>query len=212
RRRGGRRPSRGARHRGLLPQYGQQLQPRAETARGRGRRRRRTRDRAAGDRGRPSRVGHGGSMSPVKVARLGCGIVGTGVVRLLHDQADDLTARVGAPLELVGIGVRRTNRDRGLLPVRPDIFTADALSLVKRDDVDIVVEVVGGIEPARTWLVEALRGGRSVVTANKALLAEDGGPVHDAAVDGNADLYYEASVAGAIPLLRPLRESLHGDR
>ena len=76
----------------------------------------------------------------------------------------------------------------------------------------MVVEVVGGIEPARTWLVEALRAGKSVVTANKALLAEDGGPLHDAAVEGASDLYYEAAVAGAIPLLRPLRESLHGDR
>jgi homoserine dehydrogenase len=75
-----------------------------------------------------------------------------------------------------------------------------------------VVEVVGGIEPARTWLVEALRAGKSVVTANKALLAEDGGALHDAAALGGADLYYEAAVAGAIPLLRPLRESLHGDR
>ena len=74
------------------------------------------------------------------------------------------------------------------------------------------VEVVGGIEPARTWLVEALRAGKSVVTANKALLAEDGAALHDAAAEGGADLYYEASVAGAIPLLRPLRESLHGDR
>jgi homoserine dehydrogenase len=78
--------------------------------------------------------------------------------------------------------------------------------------VDIVVEVVGGIEPARGWLVEALRGGKSVVTANKALLAEDGGALHDAAAEGGADLYYEAAVAGAIPLLRPLRDSLHGDQ
>ncbi|MDT5036617.1 MAG: homoserine dehydrogenase, partial [Micromonosporaceae bacterium] len=77
---------------------------------------------------------------------------------------------------------------------------------------DMVIEVVGGIEPARTWLVEALRRGRSVVTANKALLADDGPTLHQAAADGGADLYYEAAVAGAIPLLRPLRESLHGDR
>jgi homoserine dehydrogenase len=151
-------------------------------------------------------------MSPVRVALLGCGIVGTEVVRLLHGQADDLTARIGAPLELVGIAVRRPGRDRGDLPVDPGLFTTDALGLVKRDDVDIVVEVVGGIDPARTWLVEALRGGRSVVTANKALLAEDGASLHVAAADGGADLYYEAAVAGAIPLLRPLRESLHGDR
>ncbi|WP_433385842.1 homoserine dehydrogenase [Actinoplanes sp. CA-142083] len=148
----------------------------------------------------------------MRLALLGCGTVGSEVVRLLHDQADDLTARIGAPLEIVGIAVRRLGRERGDLPVDEKLFTADALGLVKRDDVDVVIEVVGGIEPARSWLVEALRGGKSVVTANKALLAEDGPSLHDAAAEGNADLYYEASVAGAIPLLRPLRESLHGDR
>lgn len=145
----------------------------------------------------------------VKVALLGCGAVGSEVVRLLHAQTDDLAARIGARVELVGIAVRRPNRDRGF---DPGLFTTDALSLVKRDDVDVVIELVGGIEPARTWLVEALRAGKSVVTGNKALLAEDGGTLHDAATEGNADLYYEAAVAGAIPLLRPLRESLHGDR
>ncbi|WP_433827093.1 homoserine dehydrogenase [Actinoplanes sp. CA-015351] len=152
------------------------------------------------------------SAKPIRLALLGCGTVGTEVVRLLHDQADDLTARIGAPLELVGIAVRRPGRQRGDLPVDPELFTTDALGLIKRDDVDVVIEVVGGIEPARTWLTEALRAGKSVITANKALLAEDGGALHDAAAEGNADLYYEASVAGAIPLLRPLRESLHGDR
>jgi len=144
------------------------------------------------------------------VALLGCGVVGGEVVRLLHEQAEDLHARIGAPLELAGIAVRRPGRTRG--SIDPTLFTTDALGLVKHDDIDIVVEVVGGIEPARTWLVEALHAGKSVVTANKALLAEDGAALHDAAAEGNADLYYEASVAGAIPLLRPLRESLHGDR
>ena len=150
--------------------------------------------------------------SPVRLALLGCGTVGSDVVRLLHEQSADLAARIGAPLEIAGIAVRRLGRDRGDLPVDPALFTTDALGLIKRDDVDIVVEVVGGIEPARGWLVEALRAGKSVVTANKALLAEDGATLHDAAAEGGADLYYEASVAGAIPLLRPLRESLHGDR
>ncbi|SBT46778.1 homoserine dehydrogenase [Micromonospora auratinigra] len=150
--------------------------------------------------------------SPVRLALLGCGTVGSDVVRLLHEQSADLAARIGAPLEIAGIAVRRLGRDRGDLPVDPALFTTDALGLIKRDDVDVVVEVVGGIEPARGWLVEALRAGKSVVTANKALLAEDGATLHDAAAEGGADLYYEASVAGAIPLLRPLRESLHGDR
>ncbi|MGC4767063.1 homoserine dehydrogenase [Micromonospora sp. DT46] len=148
----------------------------------------------------------------MRLALLGCGTVGSEVVRLLHEQAADLAARIGAPLEIAGIAVRRLGRDRGELPVDPTLFTTDALGLIKRDDVDVVVEVVGGIEPARGWLVEALRAGKSVVTANKALLAEDGAALHDAAAEGGGDLYYEASVAGAIPLLRPLRESLHGDR
>ncbi|MEV8517237.1 homoserine dehydrogenase [Dactylosporangium sp. NPDC051484] len=147
----------------------------------------------------------------MKVALLGCGTVGSEVVRLLHEQEHDLTARIGAPLELVGVAVRRLSKARDL-PVDPALFTTDALGLVKREDVDVVVEVVGGIEPARTWLLEALHGGKSVVTANKALLGEDGATLHKAAADCGADLYYEASVAGAIPLLRPLRDSLHGDR
>ncbi|MDM4720543.1 homoserine dehydrogenase [Micromonospora sp. WMMA1363] len=148
----------------------------------------------------------------MRLALLGCGTVGGEVLRLLHEQSADLAARIGAPLEIAGIAVRRIGRDRGDLPVDPALFTTDPLALIKRDDVDVVVEVVGGIEPARSWLVEALRAGKSVVTANKALLAEDGGALHDAAAEGGGDLYYEASVAGAIPLLRPLRESLHGDR
>ena len=154
----------------------------------------------------------GNDTMVVRVALLGCGVVGAEVVRLLHEQAEDLTARIGAPVELVGIAVRRPGRDRGELPSPKSLFTSDAMGLLKRDDVDIVVEVVGGIEPARSWLVEALRAGKSVVTGNKALLAEDGAALHDAAAEGGADLYYEASVAAAIPLLRPLRESLHGDR
>jgi homoserine dehydrogenase len=146
----------------------------------------------------------------LKVALLGCGTVGAEVVRLLHSSADDLTARVGAPLELAGIAVRRLQKQRDL-PVDDDLFTTDAAALVARPDVDIVVEVIGGIEPARTLLLSALRDGKGVVTANKALLAEDGATLHAAARDAGADLYYEASVAGAIPLLRPLRESLAGD-
>jgi len=148
--------------------------------------------------------------APLRVALLGCGTVGSEVVRLLHDNTDDLAARIGAPLELAGIAVRRLGRPRDL-PVDPSLFTTDAATLVARDDVDLVVEVIGGIEPARTLILSALRRGRGVVTANKALLAEDGATLYDAADRGGADLYYEASVAGAIPLLRPLRESLAGD-
>jgi homoserine dehydrogenase len=150
-------------------------------------------------------------VKTIKVALLGCGVVGSEVVRLLHDHHDDITSRIGASVELVGIAVRRPGRVRDL-PVDPALFTTDAAGLVARDDVDVVVEVIGGIEPARSLLLTALRRGASVVTANKALLAEDGPTLYGAARENHADLYYEASVAGAIPLLRPLRESLAGDR
>ncbi|WP_204016323.1 homoserine dehydrogenase [Sphaerimonospora thailandensis] len=145
------------------------------------------------------------------MALLGCGVVGSQVVRLLREQADDLAARVGAPLELAGVAVRRLGRKRDT-EVDPALLTTDAEALVTRDDVDIVVEVIGGIEPARSLILAAMARGKSVVTANKALLAEDGATIHGAARDNGADLYFEASVAGAIPLLRPLRESLAGDR
>jgi homoserine dehydrogenase len=146
----------------------------------------------------------------VRVALLGCGTVGTEVVRLLRTNASDLEARVGAPLEIAGIAVRRLGRRRDL-DIDDALFTTDAEALVARDDVDLVVEVIGGIEPARSLIVAALKAGKSVVTANKALLAEDGATLHAAALEGGADLYYEASTAGAIPILRPLRESLAGD-
>jgi homoserine dehydrogenase len=151
------------------------------------------------------------SKRPLKVALLGCGVVGSEVARLMRTTADDLAARIGAPLELAGIAVRRPNRVRDL-PVEPGLFTTDALGLATRPDVDVVIEVIGGIEPARSLLLAALANGASVVTANKALLAEDGATLHAAAEKHGADLYYEAAVAGAIPLLRPLRESLVGDK
>jgi homoserine dehydrogenase len=148
---------------------------------------------------------------PVKVALLGCGVVGSEVVRLLHAHRDDLAHRVGAPLDLAGIAVRRPDRNRDL-PADRALFTTDAAGLVARDDVDVVVEVIGGIEPARSLMLGAFARGASVVSANKALLAEDGAALHEAARKGDADLYYEAAVAGAIPILRPIRESLAGDR
>jgi homoserine dehydrogenase len=148
------------------------------------------------------------SHKPIKVALLGCGTVGTEVVRLLTDQAADLTARVGAPVELTGIAVRRPNKHRD---VPAELLTTDAEALIA-SDVDVIVEVIGGIEPARSLLLAALRSGKSVVTANKALLAEHSADLFEASDASGADLYFEAAVAGAIPLLRPLRESLAGDR
>jgi homoserine dehydrogenase len=150
-------------------------------------------------------------VKSLNVAVLGCGSVGSQVVRLLTQQAGDLTARVGAPVRLVGVAVRRIDAPREV--VVPDgLLTTDAAALVARDDVDLVVEVIGGIEPARSLILSALESGASVVTANKALLADDGPTLFEAAEKAGRDLYYEAAVAGAIPILRPLRESLAGDR
>ncbi|MFD2090542.1 homoserine dehydrogenase [Blastococcus deserti] len=148
-------------------------------------------------------------MKPLKVALLGCGTVGSAVLRLISEQADDLTARVGRPVQVVGIAVRRPDHHPD---VPAHLLTTDAEALVTRDDVDLVVEVIGGIEPARTLLLAAFEAGKSVVSANKALLADDGPQLHAAAAKAGVDLYYEAAVAGAIPLLRPLRESLAGDQ
>jgi homoserine dehydrogenase len=152
---------------------------------------------------------HHDAAGPLGVAVLGCGVVGSEVVRLLQEQEHDLRARVGRPLHLVGIAVRRLNRPRP--GIDPQLFTTDAESLVRRPDVDLVIEVIGGIEPARSLILAAMTAGASVVTANKALLAEDGATLFTAAEKAGVDLYFEASVAGAIPIIRPLRESLVGD-
>lgn len=152
-----------------------------------------------------------GDKRPLGVAVLGCGSVGSQVVRLLRDQADDLAARIGARMELRGVAVRRLDAAREV-EVPAGLLTTDAAGLVTRDDVDLVVEVIGGIEPARSLIVSALESGASVVTANKALLAADGPALYEVADRAGRDLYYEAAVAGAIPILRPLRESLAGDR
>ncbi|MEU0999639.1 homoserine dehydrogenase [Streptomyces tibetensis] len=147
---------------------------------------------------------------PLKVALLGCGVVGSEVARIMTTHADDLTARIGAPVELAGVAVRRPDRVRE--GIAPELVTTDATALVKRGDIDVVVEVIGGIEPARTLITTAFEHGASVVSANKALLAQDGAALHAVAEQHGRDLYYEAAVAGAIPLIRPLRESLAGDK
>lgn len=147
---------------------------------------------------------------PLKVALLGCGVVGSEVARIMTTQADDLAARIGAPVELAGVAVRRPDRVREGIPA--ELVTTDATALVKRGDLDVVVEVIGGIEPARTLITTAFAHGASVVSANKALLAQDGTALHAVAEEHGKDLYYEAAVAGAIPLIRPLRESLAGDK
>ncbi|HWS58297.1 MAG TPA: homoserine dehydrogenase [Actinotalea sp.] len=150
-----------------------------------------------------------GPERAVRVAVLGCGVVGTEVVRLLTTEAADLAARVGAPLELVGVAVRDLDVPRDPV-VDPALLTTDARGLVDR--ADVVVEVMGGLEPARALLLRAIASGAAVVTANKALLGQDGPTLYAAADAAGVDLYFEAAVAGAIPLVRPVRESLAGDR
>ena len=145
---------------------------------------------------------------PVGVAVLGFGNVGSEVVRIIEGSADDLAARVGAPLVLRGVGVRRVAADRGV-PI--ELLTDNVEELVSREDVDIVLELMGPVEPARKAILRALEHGKSVVTANKALLATSTGELAQAAENAHVDLYFEAAVAGAIPVIRPLTQSLAGD-
>lgn len=146
---------------------------------------------------------------PIRIAMLGAGTVGGSVAKLLAQHGHDLAHRVGADLELVAVGVRDVNKDR--LDIPSNLLTTDLESVV-HSGADIVIEVMGGIEPAKSLILSAMKQGSSVVTANKALLAQDGAALYAAAEEYGVDLYFEAAVAGAIPLIRPLRESLAGDR
>jgi homoserine dehydrogenase len=148
-------------------------------------------------------------LRTLKVALLGCGNVGAQVARILIDDAESLAARTGARLELTGIAVRTIDAPRDVELPR-DLFTTDAETLVK--DADLVIELMGGIEPARSLILSAIQNGASVVTGNKALLAQDGPTLYEAADKAGVQLSYEAAVAGAIPILRPIRDSLSGDR
>jgi homoserine dehydrogenase len=145
---------------------------------------------------------------PIGIAVLGLGNVGREVVRIIDESSADLAARIGAPLELRGVAVRQVSDDR-TVPV--GMLTDNVEELVSRDDVDIVVELMGPVEPARKAILTALEHGKSVVTANKALLAQSTGELAQAAELAHVDLYFEAAVAGAIPVIRPLTQSLAGD-
>lgn len=148
-------------------------------------------------------------MESVKVAVLGAGTVGSQVVRLIEEQASDLAARAGAALELQSVVVRNVDAPRDVT-IDASLLTTDAGEAIDR--ADLVVELIGGIEPARTLVLRALTQGKTVVTGNKALLAAHGPELQDAAAANGADLYYEAAVAGAVPVVYGLRESLAGDR
>lgn len=146
---------------------------------------------------------------PLRIALLGAGSVGAQVARLLLENREELAARVGAELELIGIAVRDLNSKRPEgVPV--ELLTTDAEKLIL--GADIVIEVMGGLEPARTYILQALNSGSDVITANKYLLATHGTELFEAAEQVGAQLYFEAAVAAAIPIIRPLRESLAGDK
>jgi homoserine dehydrogenase len=146
---------------------------------------------------------------PLSVVLLGGGTVGAAVARLLVEQAEDFTARVGSQVELKGVAVRDASKKRAGIDLK--LITTDAAGLAA-SGADIVIELIGGIEPAKTLIETAIKNGSSVVTANKALLAAHGAHLHKLAEEKGVDLFYEAAVAGAIPLIRPLRESLAGDK
>ncbi len=148
-------------------------------------------------------------MNTLKVGMLGCGNVGSQIARLLVANKADLASRAGAQLELVKVAVKDIKAKRD--GIATSLLTDDPYSVVNDPEIDLIIEVIGGISPAKELILAALKNGKSVVTANKALLAKEGAALYQAAGEANVDLYYEAAVAGAIPILRPLRESLVGD-
>jgi homoserine dehydrogenase len=148
-------------------------------------------------------------LKTISIGMLGCGVVGSQVARLLQSDEQELSERSGALLVLKKIGVRSTAARDG---IDPSMITTDLNSIVSDPEINIVIEVMGGIEPARTLILEAIKNKKSVITANKALLATHGHELFNAADAAKVDLYYEAAVAGAIPIIRSMRESLAGDQ
>lgn len=155
-------------------------------------------------------VESGRSPSVVRVGLLGCGHVGGALVNLITERNDAIAATTGIRIEVAAIAVRNPSRNRDL-PIDPELLTTDASAVVNDETVDVVVEVIGGIEPARSLIVDALKSGKPVVTANKELLANVGAELYQAAESAGVDLLFEAAAAGAIPVVRPLRESLVGE-
>ncbi|MEX0868880.1 MAG: homoserine dehydrogenase, partial [Nitriliruptoraceae bacterium] len=146
----------------------------------------------------------------IRIGMLGAGTVGGGVAALLDRESDDIAARTGATLQIVRVAVRDLAKSRDL-PLPADVYVDDPGAVVEADDVDVVVEVMGGIEPAGSLIRRALQLGKPVVTANKELIASAGPELYAAAELAGVDLAYEAAVAGAIPIIKPLKESLAGD-
>lgn len=148
--------------------------------------------------------------SPVRIGLLGCGVVGGGVIRLINENRAYLELRVGAPLEIKHVLVRDLNKDR-VVECRPEWITTDPDQVLGDDAVDLVVEVMGGEEPAKTYIERAIRSNKGVVTANKLLIAMRGPELIRKAIDQRVDIAFEASVGGGIPIIRTLREALASD-
>jgi homoserine dehydrogenase len=151
------------------------------------------------------------SGDTLRVGMLGCGNVGSAVIRLLHERADDIAQRAGCGLEVARVAVREPARPRDV-PLDPSRFTSDPMRVIDDQEVDIVCELIGGSEPAGSLVLAALDRGKPVVTANKELLATRGRELFDASEAKGSDLYFEAAVGGGIPLIRPLKESLSGEQ
>ena len=147
----------------------------------------------------------------IRVGMLGLGTVGTGVYKVLTQNADAIASRVGASISVEKIVVNNINKERNI-KIAPGVLTDNVEEVLDNQDIDIVVEVMGGIKPAQTYILKALRGGKHVVTANKDLIAEHGKELFDAEKEHHTDLFFEASVAGGIPIIRPLKQCLAANR
>ncbi|MEX0791046.1 MAG: homoserine dehydrogenase [Actinomycetota bacterium] len=147
----------------------------------------------------------------ISIGMLGCGIVGSAVARILDAHSEEIGERVGARLEIRRVAVRNVVKERDV-PLASEIFTSDASDVVKDPDIQIVIEVMGGIEPTRTLLLDAMRSGKHVVSANKELIGSRGRELFDEAETNRVEFHFEASVAGGVPIIRPLQESLAGEK
>ena len=146
----------------------------------------------------------------VNIGLLGCGTVGTSLLELIHEQREVISQRTGLVIDVAMVSVRDVSKSR-TAPIYPTLFTDDPKQVVESADVDVVVEVMGGIDPSRELISKALELGKPVVTANKELLAAHGEELYALADQSGVDLLFEAAVAGGIPIIRPLRESLAGE-
>lgn len=150
-------------------------------------------------------------MKPVKVGLLGLGTVGTGVVRILEGHQEDLASQVGSPILVEKIAVRNVEKSRSIY-VDSSKLTEDPWEVIRHPDIDVIVEVMGGVEQTKAYILEALERGKHIVTANKDLMALYGSEILAKALEHQCDVFYEASVAGGIPIIRTLIEGFSSDR